>query len=212
MHYLFAETPFPHPSEASEKGLLAYGGDLSPQRVLSAYRLGIFPWYTPGEPILWWSPNPRMVLFPERFKVSRSLKSTLQKGVFTVTFNQHFSAVIQNCAGIKREGQQGTWITTEMINAFEALHSMGHAVSVEVWKENKLVGGLYGIDLPESKIFCGESMFSLESNASKVGFYYWVQHLQQQNYRLIDCQVYTEHLESLGAQEVDRALFLKYLD
>lgn len=212
MRYLLTDTPFPHPSEASEEGLLAYGGDLSPQRLLTAYRLGIFPWYNPGEPILWWSPDPRMVLFPERFKVSKSLKRTLQKEVFTVTFNQHFSAVIENCAKIKREGQQGTWITKEMMDAFETLHSMGHAVSVEVWKENKLVGGLYGIDLPEKKVFCGESMFSLESDASKVGFYFWAQHLQQKNYRLVDCQVYTEHLESLGAQEVDRAVFLTYLD
>lgn len=212
MRYLLADTPFPHPSEASQEGLLAYGGDLSPQRILTAYRSGIFPWYNPGDPILWWSPDPRMVLFPDRFKVSKSLRKILRTKPFTVTFNKQFSAVIQNCATVKRDGQPGTWITREMQYAYEELHRLGHAVSVEVWKENKLVGGLYGIDLPEKKVFCGESMFSLVSDASKVGFYHWVQLLQQKNYRLIDCQIYTEHLESLGAQEVDRAVFLSYLD
>lgn len=212
MRYLLTDTPFPDPSEASQEGLLAYGGDLSPQRILTAYRSGIFPWYNPGDPILWWSPDPRMVLFPDRLKVSKSLRKILRTKPFTVTFNKNFSAVIQNCATIERDGQPGTWITKEMRYAYEELHQLGHAISVEVWKENKLVGGLYGIDLPEKKVFCGESMFSLESDASKVGFYHWVQLLQQKNYRLIDCQVYTEHLESLGAQEVDRAVFLSYLD
>jgi leucyl/phenylalanyl-tRNA---protein transferase len=212
MRYLLADTPFPHPSEASPEGLVAFGGDLSPQRILTAYKLGIFPWFNPDEPILWWSPDPRMVLFPHRFKVSKSLNKTIRMETFKVTFNQHFSAVIQSCAKVKRVGQRGTWITEEMIKTYEELHLRGNAISVEVWKENKLVGGLYGIDLPEKKVFCGESMFSLVSDASKVGFYYWVQYLRQKNYRLIDCQVYTEHLESLGAQEIDRALFLSYLD
>ncbi|MCB0456377.1 MAG: leucyl/phenylalanyl-tRNA--protein transferase [Flavobacteriaceae bacterium] len=212
MIYLSSQLWFPPVSEASEEGLLAVGGDLSVERLLLAYQSGVFPWYEADQPLLWWSPDPRMVLFPEKLKVSKSLKKVITSEVFTVTFNQCFMDVIEQCAKIKRRGQKGTWITSEMISAYHSLHIMGIAKSVEVWKEGKLVGGLYGIDLPQKKVFCGESMFSNESNASKVGFYYWVEKLQSEKYRLIDCQVFTNHLHSLGAEEIPRKDFMKFLE
>ncbi|RMA66327.1 leucyl/phenylalanyl-tRNA--protein transferase [Ulvibacter antarcticus] len=211
MHYLDPFIQFPPPSEADQDGLLAVGGDLSVERLLLAYNSGIFPWYEDGQPILWWSPDPRMVLLPEKLKVSKSLQKTLRQQKFRVTFNSAFSEVIQNCAKIKRDGQGGTWITNEMQRAYSALHEMGHALSVEVWLEGELVGGLYGMDLPEKKIFCGESMFSLKSDASKVGFYHLIEALKKKDYNLIDCQMYTAHLESLGAEEMPRSDFLEYL-
>ncbi|MBW2937015.1 leucyl/phenylalanyl-tRNA--protein transferase [Aureisphaera sp. CAU 1614] len=211
MIYLSSQLWFPSVTEASKEGLLAIGGDLSSDRLLLAYRSGIFPWFEDDQPILWWSPDPRMVLFPERFKVSKSLKKVLDANIFQVTFNQNFSEVIKQCASVKRKGQRGTWITSEMISAYQELHEKGFAKSVEVWKEGKLVGGLYGIDLPEKKVFCGESMFSKESNASKVGFYILIEKLKERNYKLIDCQVYTNHLYSLGAEEIPRNEFLKAL-
>ena len=149
MIYLSSQLWFPSVTEASKEGLLAIGGDLSSDRLLLAYRSGIFPWFEDDQPILWWSPDPRMVLFPERFKVSKSLKKVLDSNIFQVTFNQNFSEVIKQCASVKRKGQRGTWITSEMISAYQELHEKGFAKSVEVWKEGKLVGGLYGIDLPE---------------------------------------------------------------
>ncbi len=203
---------FPNPNEADDDGLLAIGGDLSVKRLMNAYRSGIFPWYEKGQLLLWWSPNPRMVLFPENFKVSKSLRKTIKSNKFKVKFNTCFSEVIINCSQINRNGQQGTWITSEMVEAYIKLNNLGYALSVEVWFEDELVGGLYGIDLPDKKIFCGESMFSLMSDASKVGFYYLIEMLKQKEYQLIDCQMYTVHLESLGAEEISRTKFLNYLN
>jgi leucyl/phenylalanyl-tRNA--protein transferase len=212
MFSLSQASDFPDPSEADLDGLLAIGGDLSPERLLVAYSAGIFPWYENDQPILWWSPNPRMVLYPEKLKVSKSLQKIVKRETFKVTFNTAFLEVIKNCATINREGQDGTWITSEMQKAYVDLHLQGHAFSVEVWRENELVGGLYGIDLPAKKIFCGESMFSLESNASKVGFFYLVLEMKKRGYKVIDCQLHTAHLESLGAEEISRDYFLKLLD
>jgi len=205
---------FPSVEDADKDGLLAIGGDLSEERLMLAYRSGIFPWFSEGDPILWWSPDPRFVLFPEKLKVSKSMKKLLRDHRFQVTFNQKFEEVITQCASVKRDGQADTWITEEMQAAYINLHEQGFAKSVEVWQhekdaEPKLVGGLYGIDL--GTVFCGESMFSLESNASKFGFIKWVQHLQANGYKLIDCQVHTPHLESLGAEMISRQSFMNYL-
>ncbi len=202
---------FPPVSQANEDGLLAVGGDLSPKRLLLAYQSGIFPWYEEGQPILWWSPNPRMVLFPDKLKVSKSLQKTIRTKKFTVTFNKDFHSVIEQCAKAKRNGQTGTWITPEMQQAYRQLFEMGHVLSVEVWQEEKLVGGLYGVNLPDVGVYCGESMFSLVSDASKVGLYFLVEKLKKENYKLIDCQVYTSHLASLGAEEIPRITFVEYL-
>lgn len=202
---------FPDPRYASSDGLLAIGGDLSVDRLLLAYNSGIFPWFEANQPILWWSPDPRMVLFPNEFKVSKSLKQTLVSGKFKITFNQNFEEVIFNCANVPRKNQSGTWITKEMQFAYIALHEAGHAFSIEVWLENSLVGGLYGVDMSHKKVFCGESMFSLESNASKVAFYHLTEFVKSKNYKFIDCQIYNRHLESLGAREVVRNDFLDYL-
>ncbi len=200
---------FPPVSSASIDGMIAIGGDLSVERLLLAYRSGIFPWYNEGEPIVWYSPDPRMVLFPEKLKVSKSMRQLINKKIFKVTFNTHFNEVIANCKIMNRNDQLGTWITDEMQKAYTKLHEFGVAKSVEVWLDDKLVGGLYGIDL--GTIFCGESMFSHVSNASKIAFIYLVEKLKSENYSLIDCQMYTSHLESLGAQEIPRSDFLKYL-
>ncbi|MFT5237278.1 MAG: leucyl/phenylalanyl-tRNA--protein transferase [Flavobacteriaceae bacterium] len=212
MFYLSQSLEFPNPSEADSDGLLAVGGDLTPERLLIAYNSGIFPWYENNQPILWWSPNPRMILYPEKMKVSKSLRKLVNKETYQVTFNTVFSEVIKNCSTIKREGQGGTWITEEMQKAYIDLHKLGHIISVEVWRDGNLVGGLYGIDLPKKKVFCGESMFSSESNVSKVAFYYLVLELEKRSYKIIDCQLYTTHLESLGAEEVSRQEFLQILD
>lgn len=203
---------FPHPSKANKDGLLAVGGDLSQERLLAAYNSGIFPWYDQGQPILWWSPNPRMVLFLEDFKVSKSLKKIVRDNHFLVTFNTNFKEIIINCATIVRSGQKGTWITEQMIEAYINLYENGHIISVEVWQDKKLVGGLYGVDLHNKKIYCGESMFSKVSNASKVGLFYLVHFLKKKGYQFIDCQMHTPHLESLGAIEIEREQFLKYLE
>ncbi len=200
---------FPPVENATEEGMIAMGGDLSPERLILAYRSGIFPWYNEGEPIIWYSPDPRMVLFPEQLQISRSMQRILKKETFTVTYNQHFEAVITNCKTINREGQSGTWITDDMLQAYIKLHKLGIAKSVEVWKDKELVGGIYGIDL--GTVFCGESMFSKVSNASKVAFISLVEQLEKDNYRLLDCQVYNDHLASLGAEEISRDAFLKYL-
>lgn len=211
LNFLNEKISFPNVALADEEGLLAIGGDLSPKRLLLAYNSGIFPWYENDQPILWWSPDPRMVLFPEKFKVSKSLRKTLETKKFQITFNQEFTQVVQYCANVTRRGQSGTWITREMQEAYIKLHLKGIAKSVEVWLEDKLVGGLYGIDLPEKKIFCGESMFSLVSDASKVGFYHLSEYAKSKDYKLIDCQIYNSHLESLGAEEIDRKTFLQFL-
>lgn len=204
---------FPDPKGASKEGLLAIGGDLSQERLLLAYRSGIFPWYSEGDPIMWYSPNPRMILFPEKFKVSKSFRQTLRSEKFKVTFNKKFTAVITHCATVKRAYQEthSSWITPEMIEAYIELHKAGHAMSVEVWQNDTLVGGLYGIDLPEQKVFCGESMFSLVSDASKVALYHLSKYCQTQDYKFIDCQLYNAHLESLGAEKMNREDFLKRL-
>jgi len=209
MFLLSKDLVFPPVHLADKDGLLAIGGDLSLERLLLAYKSGIFPWYNPGEPIIWYSPNLRMVLFPKDLKISKSMKQLIRKNEFKITFNQNFKAVISNCKTIKRDGQGGTWITDEMQDAYLKLHEKGIAKSVEVWLENELVGGLYGIDL--GTVFCGESMFSKISNTSKLAFIYLVQKLKKENYKLIDCQVYNPHLESLGADEISREEFLKYL-
>ncbi|SRX52306.1 leucyl/phenylalanyl-tRNA--protein transferase [Aequorivita sp. CIP111184] len=211
MHYLTEQLWFPNTSEATVDGLLAIGGDLSVERLLLAYNSGIFPWFEDDQPILWWSPDPRMVLFPKKFKVSKSLRKTLNSEKFKITFNQNFAEVIKKCATAPRKGQAGTWITEEMQRAYIALHKAGNAVSVEVWDKDKLVGGLYGVDLPQKKVFCGESMFSLVSDASKVAFYHLAEDIKNKNYKFIDCQIYNTHLESLGAEEIEREAFLVML-
>ncbi|MBU3822129.1 leucyl/phenylalanyl-tRNA--protein transferase [Flavobacteriaceae bacterium XHP0103] len=207
MHFLSHNIEFPNVNEATPEGLLAIGGDLSVERLLYAYKHGIFPWYSIGEPILWWSPNPRFVLFPEKLKVSKSMRQILRNKDFTVTVNKAFREVITNCSKIERSGQTDTWITNPMIEAYTNLHELGHAKSVEVWDGDRLIGGLYGVDL-NNGVFCGESMFSKVSNASKIAF---ITFIQNTNYKLIDCQVYTNHLESLGAEEIPRNEFLNYL-
>ena len=210
MYFLLKELFFPDVSEADKSGILAVGGDLSPERLMLAYKSGIFPWFDSDEPILWWSPQQRMVLFPDELVISKSMRSILRKEVFKVTFNKDFRAVISNCSQISRNGQQGTWISEEMIEAYVKLHELGYAKSVEVWQNNELVGGLYGIDLGD--IFCGESMFSKVSNASKVAFITLVENLKIRKYKLIDCQVHNDHLESLGAREIPRAEFINILN
>lgn len=208
MEFLGKAISFPDVSKATSEGLLAFGGDLSVERLLVAYKQGIFPWFENEEPILWWSPDPRFVLFPDKLKVTKSMRQVMRNSDFEITVNKDFEAVISNCAMIKRDGQQGTWITDKLKTSYLELHQLGLAKSVEVWLDKKLVGGLYGIDL-DNGVFCGESMFSKVSNASKVGF---ISFIENTNYKLIDCQVYTNHLESLGAEEISRDEFLKYLD
>lgn len=202
MHHLTKNILFPNVNEANKDGLLAVGGDLSVERLLLAYKSGIFPWFETNEPILWWSPDPRFVLFPEKLKVSKSMKQVLRNSSFKVTINKAFDEVIYQCSIIKRNGQSGTWISKSMINAYTKLHELGYAKSVEVWKNDNLVAGFYGIDL--GNIFCGESMFTKVDNASKAGF---ISFVQNSNYKLIDCQVYTQHLESLGAEDIPRLNF-----
>ncbi|WP_457617430.1 leucyl/phenylalanyl-tRNA--protein transferase [Lutibacter sp.] len=211
MYFLSEELFFPPVTTANEYGIVAIGGDLSTERLLLAYKSGIFPWYTTEEPIVWYSPNPRMVLFPEKLKVSKSMRQVLRKEIFKVTFNTAFKEVIYNCKTIDRnaQGETGTWITNEMEKAYIKLYEKGIAKSVEVWKNDELVGGLYGVDL--KSVFCGESMFSKVSNASKVAFIYLVQKLKKENYKLVDCQVYNKHLASLGAEEIPRNEFLNFL-
>lgn len=202
---------FPNVEEAlrDPDGLLAVGGDLSVSRLLNAYRHGIFPWYSDEQPILWWSPDPRSVLFPEELAISRSLRKTLKKGRFTITFDNAFADVIQHCASPRADGL-GTWITDEMQLAYRDFHNAGHAHSVEAWYDGQLVGGLYGVAL--GKVFFGESMFARMTDASKVAFVTLVMHLRQWNFKLIDCQVETAHLNSLGARNISRREFTACLD
>lgn len=203
------ELTFPPAHLAEPDGLLAMGGDLSPERLLLAYRSGIFPWYE-GEHILWWCPDPRFVLFPGELKISKAIKPLLNRNEFEFTTNKAFAKVIHHCKKIKRPGQQGTWITNEVERAFIKMHELGYAHSAEVWKNDELVGGLYGIKL--GKVFFGESMFSKQSNASRYAFIKYVQQLQQEGIQLIDCQVYTEYLESMGAVMILRKDFIKLLE
>jgi len=205
--YFFA---FPNPRYAEEEGLLGYGGDLSSQRLMDAYKQGIFPWYSEGDPILWWSPNPRLVLFPDQFKLRKSFKRVLRSGKFTVTFDGKFRDVIKYCSTVNRNGQEATWIVPDMMQAYIRLHDEGFAHSVEVYLEGKLVGGLYGVSF--GKAFFGESMFSLVSDASKVAFKALSDVLGDRGYDLIDCQMKTDHMMGLGAQVVDRDDFLDALE
>ena len=207
MQFLNEQITFPDVRLTTKDGLLAVGGDLSEKRLLEAYKKGIFPWFEKDEPILWWSPDPRFVLFPDKLKVSKSMKQVMRNADFVITVNKDFKRVIEACAKVKREGQSSTWITNSMIDAYYQLHEKGYAKSVEVWLDSLLVAGLYGVDLGDG-VFCGESMFSTISNASKAGF---ISFVQNSNYKLIDCQVYTSHLESLGAEDISRNEFLSYL-
>lgn len=202
---------FPPVNQAlkSPNGLLAAGGDLSPQRIVAAYRNGIFPWYNADEPILWWSPDPRCVLFPNEFHASRSLRKSLRKSRFRVTFDQQFDAVINACAAPRSYADE-TWISQDMKAAYSALHQMGFAHSVEIWENEELVGGLYGLAM--GRVFFGESMFSTRTDASKIAFAHLVDHLTNWGYDLIDCQVYNDHLASLGAREIPRSKFLELLE
>lgn len=192
-------------------GLLAIGGDLNPQRLIAAYRQGIFPWYNEGQPILWWAPNPRTVLFPEKIKISRSLRKTLRNRAFTVSFDQAFDDVIEACSGPRPgDNNPGTWITQEMKQAYRQLHKQGYAHSVECWHENQLVGGLYGVAI--GRVFFGESMFTRRSDASKVAFVTLAQQLARWGFGVIDCQIHSQHLESLGAENIPRTEFSTLLD
>lgn len=201
------ELILPAPHLADEDGLLAVGGDLSVERLLLAYHNGIFPWFNDDELIQWWSPDPRFVLFPDEIKISKGMKQLLKRNAFKFTTNKTFTQVIDNCKIINRGEGNGTWITHDMKAAYIKLHQLGYAHSAEAWKDGELAGGLYGIRL--GKVFFGESMFSKQSNASKYAFLKYVQQLQEEGVELIDCQVYTEHLESLGARMIEREEFLK---
>jgi leucyl/phenylalanyl-tRNA--protein transferase len=204
MQILDQRIKFPDVSQASADGLLAIGGDLSPKRLIEAYSQGIFPWFNDEDPIMWWSPDPRFVIFPEELKVSKSMKQLFKKKPFRVTQNQDFESVIRSCSVAKRSDQDGTWITESMIEAYLNLHKLGYAISVEVWQKDDLVGGLYGLDVGNN-VFCGESMFAKVSNASKYGF---IDFIQKSTYKLIDCQLHTKHLESLGGKNISRAEFM----
>ena len=198
---------FPNPLDASEEGIVAYGGDLSPSRLMLAYRSGIFPWYSVNDPILWWSPDPRLILELDDFKLSRSLRKKIPQ--FEIRFDSVFSQVINECSTAPRRGQKGSWIVPEMIEAYETLHALGYAHSVEAFQNGVLVGGLYGVSV--GGVFCGESMFAKVSDASKVAFAVLVEYLREWGFEFIDCQVPTNHLKSLGAKEVSRESFLSRL-
>lgn len=209
MYFLTKDLYFPPVEEASYEGILAIGGDLSIERLLLAYHNGIFPWFNEDEPILWWAPSERMVVAPAIYKVSKSIRNLLNQNKFRITFNQNFSDVIAGCQQVERIGQDGTWISKDIIESYTKLHEMGIAKSVEVWQNEELVGGLYGIDL--GHVFCGESMFSKLPNASKIAFVTLIQYLKENNYKLLDCQVHNDHLEKLGAIEISRETFMKIL-
>ncbi|TZF85861.1 leucyl/phenylalanyl-tRNA--protein transferase (plasmid) [Pedobacter sp. BS3] len=201
------DSDLPDPALAEDDGLLAVGGDLSTERLLSAYRKGIFPWYADNTPILWYAPHQRFVLFPDKVKVSKSMKKVMRSNIFRITFNQAFADVIRQCAAVSRQGQDGTWITADMQQAYITLHEKGYAHSVEVWQNTDLVGGLYGVEI--NTVFCGESMFSKQSNASKAALV-WL--CKNRHYTLIDCQVYTGHLERMGAQYIPASAYMGFLN
>jgi len=200
---------FPPPHLAEPSGLLGVGGDLGPERLLLGYRSGIFPWYSEGQPVLWWSPDPRMVLYPDRLTIPRSLAKTLRQGRFTLTLDQAFSAVIAGCAESPRRGQAGTWLTPALRDGLEALFAAGYAHSCEAWRDGELVGGLYGVAV--GRFFSGESMFARAPDASKVAFVHWMRQLTRWGYPLVDCQVHTDHLARFGAEEIPRADYLAAL-
>ena len=209
MYLLSSSLYFPPLQTTSPEGLLAIGGDLSTDRLLLAYRSGIFPWYNPGEIIQWWSPHPRFVLFPDKLKISKSMKQVIKQSNFSFSTDQSFDEVMTNCMKTPRPGQEGSWISTEVINAYKELNDLGIAHSAETFENEKLVGGLYGIKM--DGIFFGESMFSLRPNASKFAFIKYVEQLRDEGIKLIDCQIYTAHLSSLGAEMIRREDFVKYL-
>ncbi|UCD77450.1 MAG: leucyl/phenylalanyl-tRNA--protein transferase [Desulfobacterales bacterium] len=209
VYQLSEDLIFPPPYLASKSGLLAIGGDLSRKRLLLAYSMGIFPWYSAGEPILWWSPDPRLVLYPDEFKMSRSLKKTIKKRAFRVTMDRAFDDVITQCAQVRLENDEGTWIVHDMVQAYCRLHESGFAHSVEAWQDGGLAGGLYGVSL--GKCFFGESMFTRVTNASKVALAALVAYLQARDFAFIDCQIATEHLISFGAREISRTRYLAEL-
>ena len=201
---------FPPADRTDRNGIVALGGDLSPERILKAYACGIFPWFNPGDPIMWWCPDPRFVLFPAELRVSKSMRPYFNQQKYRVTYDTAFREVISACSRAERSGQDGgTWISEEMIAAYAAVHDMGYAHSVEVWRDDELVGGLYGIAL--GKLFFGESMFTRATNASKFGFISLVRRLRAEGYRLIDCQQSTRHLKSLGGRSIPRADFLRFI-
>lgn len=203
------EISFPDPElYDGYEGIVAFGGDLSAERVWFAYQLGIFPWFNPGEDILWWCPDPRFVLFPTELKVSKSMRKILNRGVFTFSENRDFRGVIKNCQEVSRKGQEGTWLSDELMDTFIQLHTYGLAKSIEVWQDDELVGGLYGLQI--GNVFCGESMFAKVSNASKAGFIHFVES-HKEILEIIDCQSHTDHLESLGARMIPKREFLKIL-
>lgn len=204
-YYLDESLFFPHPDTVKDSGILAIGGDLSLRRLLLAYQYGIFPWYNDSEPIIWWCPHPRYVIFPEKVKVAKSMNSYFNQKKFTVTYNQCFDKVIMQCQNIPRHGQDGTWLNTNMVKAYIKLHQAGYATSVEVWEGDQLVGGLYGVNI--GKIFFGESMFSHKSNASKFGFISLARKLATEGFLVIDCQQPNPHLESLGGEFVAGDMF-----
>ena len=210
VYQLSEDLAFPSPHLASKEGLLAIGGDLTSARLLLAYSIGIFPWYSDGEPILWWSPDPRLVLYPDELRISRSLKKVIKKGVFTLSSDRAFERVIKECARVPRDNQKGTWIVSDMVEAYCNLHDSGFAHSVEAWAGDRLAGGLYGVSM--GRCFFGESMFTRVSNASKVALVALVQHLQSLNFALIDCQITTGHLRRFGAREISRARYLRELE
>lgn len=211
VYHLTDQYVFPDPNDADDSGLLAVGGDLHPKRLLLAYAQGIFPWPHGDEwPMLWFSPDPRMVLLPPDLHVSRSLRKTCNKGLYDIRFDTAFEQVVRACRTTYRPNQDGTWVTPEMVEAYCRLHELGFAHSIEAWADGELAGGLYGLSL--GGVFFGESMFARRSDASKVAFVYLVQQLQTWTFQLIDCQVYTEHLERFGAQEWPRSRFLRVLD
>lgn len=209
MFFLSKEIAFPPAHLAGEHGLLAIGGDLSVERLIFAYKKGVFPWFNEGEPIVWYTPNPRMVLFPEQLKISKSMRKFLKSNSYRISFNENFEQVILNCKTVTRKGQEDTWITDEMLLAYIRMHRAGYAKSFEVWNGQELIAGLYGVEL--DGVFCGESMFTKVSNCSKLAFIHMVEHYRDKGFKLIDCQVYNEHLSSLGAVEISRDEFLNYL-
>jgi leucyl/phenylalanyl-tRNA---protein transferase len=209
IYRLTKEIVFPPPHHAEADGLLAVGGDLSSERLLLAYRMGIFPWYMEGQPILWWSPDPRLILEVGQLYISRRLRQTLKKGIFTITLDQAFAEVIHACATVPRKGQDGTWITPEMEKAYIRLHQMGFAHSAESWLGEKLVGGIYGVSL--GRAFFAESMFFLKTDASKVALAALVEHLKNSGFHMLDAQITSRHLLSLGAKEIPRSIFLRRL-
>ena len=200
---------FPPVSQANKEGFLAFGGDLSTERLLLAYRSGIFPWYNEDEPIIWWSPDPRCVLFTNKLRISKSMQQVIKKGTFRFSMNEAFAQVIKCCQQTKRKDDNGTWLNNEMIEAYNSLHQQGFAYSAECWLGDELVGGLYGIKL--ENVFCGESMFSLKSNASKFAFIHFVNYIKVEGIEVVDCQISNPHLDSLGAEMIPRSQFLSYL-